>query len=257
MESSTKTKTIGPSVATVRAFWERHVNNEYYTKERRASSTYFDQIEDRRYRWHYHLRDLFESLEGSSGKLLEIGCGIGVDSIQLARCGFQVTGVDLTQTGIDVAKNHARHRGLAIDFRLGNAEFLDFRDAQFDVVYSFGVLHHTPDMQKAIAEVYRVLKPKGRALIMLYHRRSIVEWVHRLFRLPYESPQDLQDHCPVVYRVTAAEAKKLFSAFSEVKLGAAYPFTYGFRCFVFWMPRWLLRVLGRRLGWHLMIDARK
>ena len=255
MESLAETDNAGPSVTTVQAFWEGHVNNEYYTKERRASSSYFDQIEARRYRWHYHLRDLFDSLEGSSGALLEIGCGIGVDSVQLARCGFQVTGIDLTQSAIDVAKSHARHRGLDIDFRLGNAETLHFPDGQFDIVYSFGVLHHTPDMQKAIAEVHRVLKPKGRALIMLYHRHSIVDWVHRLFRLPYESPRTLQDHCPVVYRVSAAEARTLFAAFSEVSIEVDYPFTYGFRHLTFWMPKWLLRAIGRRLGWHLMIDA--
>ena len=245
------------SVQSVRSFWEGHVNNEYYTGEARASAAYFDQIRERRYRWHYHLRELFEELAGSGGDLLEIGCGIGVDSIELARCGFRVTGVDLTQAAIDIAEQHAAHRHADITFRTGNAEALDFPESAFDAVYSFGVLHHTPDMPKAISEVHRVLKPGGTAYIMLYHRFSIVEKIHQIFRMPYESPKDLKDHCPVVYRLSRNEAGDYFSEFSKVEITADYPFTYGFRHLTFWMPVGLKKWLGRHIGWHLMIRAVK
>src|SRR5688572_3801794 len=90
------------NLGAVRRFWESHVNNEYYTRAGRGTTPYFDQIEQRRYRWHYHLVDLFRELEGSSGKLLEIGCGIGMDSVQLARAGFDVTGIDLTESAIEI-----------------------------------------------------------------------------------------------------------------------------------------------------------
>ena len=110
------------SVESVQSFWEGHVNNEYYTGEARASAAYFDEIRERRYRWHYHLRELFDQLTGSEGDLLEIGCGIGVDSIELARCGFRVTGIDLTQAAIDIATQHATHRKADIAFQTGNAE---------------------------------------------------------------------------------------------------------------------------------------
>ena len=179
------------TVQVVRNFWEDHVNNEYYTRQDRASEAYFDQIRERRYRWHYHLTELFEELSGSTGKLLEIGCGIGVDSIELARCGFEVTAVDLTEAAIDIARQHAEYRGVDISFRVGNAEALNFAEATFDAVYSFGVLHHTPDMVRAIKELHRVLTPGGTAYIMLYHRFSIVALVHRIFNLPYESPKNL------------------------------------------------------------------
>ena len=245
------------TIRTVRSFWESHVNNEYYTAQERASADYFDEIRRRRYRWHYHLRKLFDRLAGSSGDLLEIGCGIGVDSVELARCGFRVTAVDLTQAAIEIAKKHAAHSRVSIDFRTGNAESLDFADESFEVVYSFGVLHHTPNMERAISEVRRVLKPGGAAYIMLYHRTSIVEWVHRLFRLPYESPNTLKDHCPVVYRLTKRQAAALFGDFSSVEIEADYPFTYGFRHLTFWIPIGLKKMLGRRIGWHLMICARK
>jgi len=249
------TRTGTRTVDEVKRFWENHVNNEYYTREARASAEYFDEIERRRYRWHYHLAELFASLQGKGGKLLEIGCGIGVDSVQLARAGFEVTAVDLTDAAIDVARRFATARDVSIDFRTANAEGLDFPDETFDVVYSFGVLHHTPDVERAVEEVRRVLKPGGTAYIMLYHHRSLVGAVHRLLHLPYESPRNLRDHCPVVYTYTRRSARQLFRKFSRVEVVTEYPFTYGFRYFTGWMPRSLLKAMGRAVGWHLMIRA--
>ncbi|MGH9228265.1 MAG: class I SAM-dependent methyltransferase [Acidimicrobiales bacterium] len=243
------------TVKSVKDFWETHVNNEYYTEEERASEAYLSEIEDRRYRWHYHLRDLFAQLAGSKGELLEVGCGIGVDSIQLARCGFDVTAVDLTESAIEVAREAARHRGVDVDFRVGNAEGLDFPDEAFDAVYSFGVLHHTPDIETAVAEVHRVMKPGATAYVMLYHRWSLVNLVHRVLRLPYESPRDRKDHCPVVYTFGRRGVKRLFGQFSDVSVTAAYPFTYGFGPVATRLPLGLRRPLGRAIGWHLMITA--
>jgi ubiquinone/menaquinone biosynthesis C-methylase UbiE len=243
------------TVADVKQFWESHVNNEYYTDAARASDAYFREIEERRYRSHYHLLDLFSSLQGSKGRVLEVGCGIGVDSIQLAKCGFEVTAVDLTDSALKVAKEFAAARDVKIDFRLGTAEGLDFPSASFDAVYSFGVLHHTPDIEQSVAEVHRVLRPGGRAYVMLYHKWSLVNLVHRLFRLPYESPRDRNDHCPVVYTFSRRGVSQLFGAFSQVSVRAEYPFTYGFGPLCTRLPLWVRRPLGRVMGWHLMITA--
>jgi len=252
-----ETTTVQPTVDSVHDFWESHVNNEYYTGKARGSKSYFDEIERRRYGWHYHLADYFARMQNSAGRLLEIGCGIGVDSIQLAKCGFDVTAVDLSETAIEVAREYARYRGQYIDFQVGNSEGLNFDDESFDAVYSFGVLHHTPNINAAISEVRRVLRPGGTADIMLYHKRSIVNCVHRMFNLPYESPRNFKDHCPVVYTFTEREALALFDDFSSVAIVADYPFTYGFRYFTFWVPVVLQKALGKHLGWHLMIRAKR
>jgi ubiquinone/menaquinone biosynthesis C-methylase UbiE len=247
--------TSDATVADVKEFWEAHVNNEYYTAEARASDAYFREIEERRFSSHYHLRELFASLQGSQGRLLEVGCGIGVDSIQLAKCGFDVTAVDLTESALKVARQFAAARGVSVDFRLGNAEGLDFPDGTFDAVYSFGVLHHTPDIARSVGEVRRVLRPGGTAYVMLYHRWSLVNLVHRLFRLPYESPRDRKDHCPVVYTFSRRGVKELFGSFSSVKVHTEYPFTYGFGPLCTKLPLWIRRPLGWAIGWHLMITA--
>ena len=243
------------ALSRVKRFWEEHVNNEYYTRADRGSEAYFREIETRRYRWHYHLVELFRKLQGSSGRLLDVGCGIGIDSIQLDRCGFDVVAIDLTESAIEVARRFARARSVDIDFRVGDAERLEFTDGSFDAVHSFGVLHHTPRIEQAIAEIHRVLKPGGTAYLMLYHRRSLVGWIHRLLSLPYESPRHLKDHCPVADSFTVQEVHRLLREFSQVQVSLEYPFTYGFRYFTFWIPRPLQRLLGRWVGWHLMIQA--
>jgi len=253
------TRTGGPhaTLQAVRGFWEAHINNEYYTHEARGSEAFFSEIERRRYRWHYHLRDLFRELQGSSGRLLEIGCGMGMDSVQLARCGFQVTAVDLTEAALTLARQYAASRRVDIDFRTGNAEALEFGDGEFDAAYSFGVLHHTPNIESAIAELHRILRPGGVAHVMLYHKWSIVCGIHELLRLPYESPRHLKDHCPVVYTYGKGDVRELFRSFSRVRIASAYPFTYGFRSVSGWVPEAALRPLGRLVGWHLMIRAER
>jgi ubiquinone/menaquinone biosynthesis C-methylase UbiE len=246
----------------VKNFWECHVNNEYYTHADRGSLAYFDEIEAKRYRHHYHLIDLFESLRSRdllNNNLLDIGCGIGIDTISLASLGFrEVVGVDLSETAIQIARKRAQAKGIAnVRFQRGNGERVGFPDETFDFVYSFGVIHHTPSIANAVAEIHRVLKPGGRAMVMIYHRRSLVDWVHRLLRLPYESPRNLKDHCPIVHRYTRRQAKELFVAFAEVHIRTAYPFTYGMRHLTFFWPITAKRILGHAVGWHLMIDAYK
>ena len=154
-----------------------------------------------------------------------------------------------------MAREFAAARGVSVDFRLGNAEGLDFADQSFDAVYSFGVLHHTPDIERSVAEVHRVLRPGGTAYVMLYHRWSLVNLVHRVLRLPYESPRNRKDHCPVVYTFSRGGVRRLFSDFSRVSVESAYPFTYGFGPLCTRLPLVARRVLGRAIGWHLMITA--
>ena len=104
--------------------------------------------------------------------ILEIGCGIGTDGAQFAKAGADYTGIDLTEAAIDLARRRFAVSGLNGEFRVSDAEKLGFPGDSFDLVYSHGVLHHTPDIEAAVSEIRRVLKPGGRALVMLYHRGS-------------------------------------------------------------------------------------
>ena len=168
-----------------------------------------------------------------------------------------MTAVDLTENALQVARQFAERRATSTSTSSsGNAEGLDFPDASFDAVYSFGVLHHTPDIERSVAEVRRVLRPGGTAYVMLYHRDSLVNLVHRVLRLPYESPRDRKDHCPVVYTFSRRRrAQAVPRVLARVEVHADYPFTYGFGPLTTKTPLAVRRPLGRAIGWHLMITA--
>jgi len=120
--------------------------------------------------WHIPVAADFSSARGL--KVLEIGCGLGTDGAQFAEAGADYTGVDLTEAAVELARKRFELFNLTGKFQTADAENLDFPDASFDLVYSHGVLHHTPDTGKAVQEIHRVLRPGGRAVVMLYHRGS-------------------------------------------------------------------------------------
>jgi ubiquinone/menaquinone biosynthesis C-methylase UbiE len=100
--------------------------------------------------------------------VLEIGLGIGADSIKWAMYAKSFTGIDLTLESVKATREHLQLMGMAGVIMQGNAEQLSFLDESFDIVYSHGVLHHTSDIDKAFSEIYRVLRPGGQFIIMLY-----------------------------------------------------------------------------------------
>ena len=138
-----------------------------------------------RFRGASYILSFINKINCKDQRVLEIGCGNGVDGIQIARKGAQYTGVDLTPAAIEATKKHFQISGLEGSFKLENAEKLSFENDTFDIVYSFGVLHHTNNPKTAINEVRRVLKHDGRAYIMLYHKNSLNYYIRFLiyFRL--------------------------------------------------------------------------
>lgn len=156
----------------VRAFWQAHPCGTKFTDAETGSREFFDRIERHRYEKEWHIPSAAEFTGAKGLRVLEIGCGVGTDGLQFARAGAIYTGVDLTDAAIELARKNFASAGLPGEFQVADAERLDFPNESFDIVYSHGVLHHTPDIQAAVKEVHRVLKPGGRAIVMLYHRGS-------------------------------------------------------------------------------------
>ncbi len=253
-----KLKSAPGLVRTVADFWTRNVNAERImgrevSAHERGSASYFAELESQRYRSHRHLPDWIDSMRPGA-RVLEIGCGIGMDSVRMARHGLCVTALDLTVVGPMTARKRAEHDGLDTDYLCGNAEQLPFPDGSFDYVYSFGVMHHAPDTKRCIDEALRVLRPGGEALIMLYHRRSLNEMVHRLLRVPFEERDEL---CPVVRRFTKSEVRAMFRRYSQVTIHSDFVFGEGYGRLFSWTPLPLYRWLSRCFGWHLMIRAKR
>src|SRR5437016_3110699 len=156
----------------VRAFWQTHPCGTKFSDAEIGTPEFFERIEAHRYRkeWHIPVAANFAATRGL--KVLEIGCGMGTDGAQFAKAGADYTGIDLTEAAIELARKRFALSHLNGEFRVSDAENLDFDDESFDLVYSHGVLHHTPDIRAAVREIHRVLKPRGQAIVMLYHRGS-------------------------------------------------------------------------------------
>lgn len=156
----------------VRAFWQEHPCGTKFSDAGIGTREFFERVEAHRYEKEGHIPAAADFAGAGGLRVLEIGCGLGTDGAQFAKAGANYTGVDLTAAAIELARERFRLFSLRGDFRVADAENLDFPDDTFDLVYSHGVLHHTPDTARAVREIHRVLKPGGRAVVMLYHRDS-------------------------------------------------------------------------------------
>jgi ubiquinone/menaquinone biosynthesis C-methylase UbiE len=194
--------------------------------------------------------------EAASPSLLEVGCGMGTDSLVLAQNGFNVTGVDITLAHLDLAKKLFNLYQSDGTFLEDNAEQLSFPDNSFGCVYSYGVLHHTPNTAKSIKEIYRVLRPNGRAVIMLYHKRSLNNFAHWVTGKGFENAKGGID-APVTTRYKKDEVHNMCSDFSSCDIKIEYLFGAGWGKIYNIVPKHAYTILSKLVGWHLVIYLQK
>src|SRR6266550_802489 len=144
----------------VRAFWQANPCGVKFTDAAPGTRRFYEVVEVHRYTSELHIPIAADFVSAGGLKVLEIGCGLGTDGAQFAKAGADYTGVDLTDAAIDLARRRFEVFGLRGELRMADAESLDFPDESFDLVYSHGVLHHTPDIARAVSEIHRVLKPE-------------------------------------------------------------------------------------------------
>ncbi|HEV7744893.1 MAG TPA: class I SAM-dependent methyltransferase [Pyrinomonadaceae bacterium] len=156
----------------VRAFWQANPCGVKFADAAPGTRHFYELVEAHRYTKEWHIPAAADFAGARGLKVLEIGCGLGTDGAQFAEAGADYTGVDLTEAAVELARKRFELFDLAGKFQTADAENLVFPDNSFDLVYSHGVLHHTPETARAIQEVHRVLRPGGRAVVMLYHRDS-------------------------------------------------------------------------------------
>ena len=161
------------TLSDVRDFWDEASCGEALLLPAETAAGYAAHSAER-YRLEPYI-PAFANWDRMKGKrVLEIGVGLGSDHEQFARAGAKLTGIDLTPRAIEHTRQRLALAGLSSELQVGNAEALPFADASFDHVYSWGVLHHSPDTPKAIAEAMRVLRPGGTFAIMIYNKWSLV-----------------------------------------------------------------------------------
>jgi ubiquinone/menaquinone biosynthesis C-methylase UbiE len=172
----------GPGVATaslklqvkkqVRSFWQNSPCDSWFTDADRGTLAFYRDLDEHRYKVHRQLLSAVEFEKTRGMRVLEIGCGCGSEAERFVRAGARYTAIDLTNAAVSLTQRRFQLANLEGRFVQGDAENLPFADGSFDLVYSHGVLHHTPDTPRSIREVYRVLATGGRAMIMLYYRNS-------------------------------------------------------------------------------------
>ncbi len=267
-------------IARVREYWDRRPCNIRHSPRQIGSKEYFDEVEARKYFVEPHIPQFAQFERWNGKKVLEIGCGIGTDTVNFARHGASVTAVDLSEKSIEVARSRAKVYGLEdkIQFFSGNAEELTqfVPVEQYDLIYSFGVIHHTPNPDRVLDQLRQFAHPGTTLKIMVYHRRSWkVAWVvltdgkAQFWKLSkvVAANSEAQTGCPITYTYTRRQGKKLLEdhgfRVKEVFVDHIFPYRildyvqyrYVKEPYFRWMPPSFFRGMEKRLGWHLCITA--
>ncbi len=247
----------------VRHYWDREACGTYQTivgDLPELSREWFARVERHRYAMEPCIHAIAEFPTYRGKVLLEVGVGAGTDHLQWARAGAVCHGVDLTQRAIDTTGAHLALHGLTSNLQRIDAETLPFPDASFDVVYSWGVIHHSAQPERIIREIRRVLKPNGRFIGMVYARRSLVVfklWIkHGLLKgRPWRTATELvANHMesPGTKAYTIDEVRDLWSDFASCdSTQILTPYDRS------WFPRWLHPLFPDRWGWFIAVRARK
>lgn len=265
----------------VQAYWNRRPCNLKHSTKQVGSQDYFNEIEARKYFVEPHLMTFadFPSVKGK--KVLEIGCGLGVATLGFAKAGAEkVTAIDLSEKSLAIAKEHAKACGFSekIEFYHANAEELSqtLPLEHYDLIFSFGVIHHSPHPEKIVSQLKSYLKPGGKLKIMVYYSYSWkVFWILLTYgklqfwklRQLIASHSEAQFGCPITYVYNKKTGKKLLEdqGFKVIKTEVDHIFPYRISDYVkykyvkVWyfrfFPRPLFRWFEKKWGWHLCLTA--
>jgi ubiquinone/menaquinone biosynthesis C-methylase UbiE len=246
----------------VQRYWNERIHDLEMTEHAPGTKEFFDDLDEYRFDKLRYLPKVVDFTGYSGKKLLEVGCGIGTDLVRFARGGALATGVDLSETALELASKNAQNEGVTLDLRLANGQALPFEDESFGVVYGHGVLQYTEDPRAMVEECRRVLRPDGEAIFMVYNRISWLNALSKIMRVELE-----HEDAPVLRKYSIAEFRALLSGFARVEIlperfpvksrlhGGWKGFAYN-HVFVGAFDI-LPRSLVRPLGWHLMAFCRK
>jgi len=263
----------------VKQFWNQRPCNIKHSSKEFLSKEYFDEVEEKKYFVEPHIPSFADFKIWNGKKVLEIGCGIGTDSINFARNGAILTIVEFSEKSLEICKERFKVFGLNAKFYCGDVEklsdFLPFEE--FDLIYSFGVIHHTPNPQKAFQEISKYINKDTELRFMLYSKIS-----YKLFWVMMENDikeindmenlirknAEAQYNCPVAYTYTFDEIKDmLISVGIKVKkIWKDHIFSYDIENYKkniyvkdkYWknVDEKLFKQFEKELGWHTMVIAK-
>ena len=269
-------------IQEVREYWNRRPCNIRHSPRPVGTREYFDDVEAKKYSVEPHIPRFAEFNKWRGMKVLEIGCGIGTDTMNFARHGATVVAVDLSEKSLEIARQRAQVFGLqeSVRFYQGSAEELSsvVPVESYDLIYSFGVLHHTPHPERVVEELVRFASPSTTLKIMVYYRYAwkvfslvLQEGKRQFWRISeiVARNSEAQTGCPVTYTYTRRTARELVErgGFHVTDIWVDHIFQYRVpeytqyryvKAFPFrWLPSPATHQLERWFGWHLCLTAQK
>ena len=261
----------------VRAYWNRRPCNVRHSTSPVGSKEYFDEVEARKYFVEPHIPKFAQFDRWRGKKVLEIGCGIGTDSINFAKAGADLTVVDLSEESLELCRTRFKVYGQKANFYLGDAEHLSgfVPVEKYDLIYSFGVIHHTPHPERVFEELKAYCKPETELRVMLYSKWSWkVLWIILVYGKGalWRSDElvakysEAQTGSPVTFYYSARGVRDVMRDYDVTRIWKDHIFPYKIDKYVkyeyewVWYFRWLPTAwfswLEHRLGWHTLITAR-
>ena len=253
------------NITDVKNFWDGRPCNVKHSSKTIGSKEYFDEVEKKKFFVEPHIKSFSEFNLWNGKKVLEIGCGLATAGINFARYGADYTGVELSKETLELAKKRFEVYGVQGNFYEGNAENLSnfLPDEKYHLVYSWGVIHHTPHPEKVIQEVKKYLHKNGEFRVMLYASNS---WKNYMIGAGLDQPE-AQYGCPIAYTYTEDEIIELLGDdFIVTNMERDHIFPYQIEPYKKgeyvkqpWfenMPEEMFKILEKKLGWHILITAK-
>jgi len=258
-----ETETKSPTIDDIKNYWNTQPCNVKHSSKDINTYQYFEEVSKKRYFVEPHIPEFAGFNKYKDKKVLEIGCGIGTDAQEFAKNGAIYKGIDLSEKSINISKNRFQLFNLDGVFEIGNIE--EYCNGEYDLIYSFGVLHHIPDINKALKNIYNMLKSGGEFKCMLYAKNS---W--KYFKILDGLDQyEAQNNVPIANTYNHNEIMELFTKhnFTNISITQTHIFPYKIpeykqgqyikEDYFESMPKILFDCLNKNLGWHLCITCIK
>jgi len=255
-------------ISNVENYWDNQPCNVNHSKKKFKSKEYFNEVRKKRYFVETHIPKFAEFKKYKNKNVLEIGCGIGTDGIEFIKNGANYTGVELSKNSLDIFRE--RIRVLKITNKETNLikasveNLSNVPKKNYDLIYSFGVIHHTPNMKKAFNEIHKLANKKTLIKIMLYAKNSYKNFMLDITKYRYEA----QKSCPVVQKIDINDLEQLVkNKFNILKVSQDFIFPYQIKPYkkniykkikhFEYMPSKVFDKLSKKIGEHMLITLKK
>lgn len=261
----------------IKNYWNTRPCNINHSKKEIGSLEYFNEVDYKRYFVEPHILKFADFDNQNNKKILELGCGIGTDSIRFVKAGALLTTIDLSEKSVELTKKRFKQYNLTASIHCGNIENLSsfIPPEPYDLIYSFGVIHHTENPSKVLEEIKKYCNKDTKIKIMVYNKYSWKAFTFFItngyrFKFNYEKTiqyfAEAQLNCPRAVVYSKSSLKKLLENFNIISIKKDHIFVYKIEDYIkgkytkTWyfkfMPMFLFNWLKRNFGWHYLVEMR-